>query len=146
MSQVPIPAAWKHVGSTSNAEFYLVDPTLLAIVPHDNTTDDETTARESLAFQDRYWRAVGHRGAVVCFMEPVLSQDAGARGVYANETVNSLSTCFALVSETLFAHAQAAVFTGLSKPGIPTQIFRSLDEARGFIAEMNQARGGAIPG
>jgi hypothetical protein len=146
MREVVIPGSWKHVGSTSNAEFYLVEPTLLAIVPHDNTSDDARTARESLTFQDRYWRSVGHRGAVVCFMDPVLSQDAGARAVYANETAHSLSTCFALVSETMFAHAQAAVFTGLSRPGIPTQVFRSLEDARGFIAEMNESRGGAVPG
>jgi hypothetical protein len=133
---------WVHVGSTSNAEIYEVAPDLLAILPHENTTDDAKTARESLAFQDRHWRQVKRRGAVAVFMDRVVSQDGGARAVYADETADILTTCFALVGETFFGIASSAVFTGLAKPGVPTQVFRSLADARPWIAEMNQARGG----
>jgi len=135
---------WTKLGGTSNADMYLVDPELLAIVPHHDSKDDQATARESLAFQDQHWRKAGRRGAVVVFMDPVLDQDGGARGVYANETHASLSTCFALVGETFFGHATAVVFEGLARPGIPTQVFRSLDDARPWIKEMNQIRGGRV--
>jgi hypothetical protein len=132
---------WQHLGSTSNAEFYEAEPHLLVVVPHENTHDNETTARESITFQDAHWQRVGRRGAAVVFMDPVLNQDAGARAVYANETNDTLTTCYALVGESFFAQATAAVFTGLAKPGIPTQVFRSLGEARPWIAEMHRAKG-----
>jgi len=132
---------WTHIGSTSNAEFYEAEPHILMIVPHDNTRDDEGTARESIAFQDQHWKRVGRRGAAVVFMDPVLEQDGGARGVYANETSDTLTTCYALVGESFFAQATAAVFTGLAKPGIPTQVFRSLDDARPWIVERNRDKG-----
>lgn len=140
-----LPATWTHVGSTSNAEFYEAAPDLLVIVPHADTRDDARTARESLAMQDRHWRRVGRRGAVAVFMDPVLEQDAGAREVYASETAGIATTCFALVGETFFGQAAGAVFTGLARPGPPTQVFRSLDDARPWIAEQNRARGGPIP-
>lgn len=135
---------WQLVGSTSNADFYAIDREVLAVVPRDNTGDDESTARESLAFQNGYWRGLGHRGAAVIFMDPVLEQTGGARAVYANETADSLSTCFALVGETPFGHAAASVFEGLARPGIPTRVFHALAEAVPWIEGMNKARGGRV--
>jgi hypothetical protein len=135
---------WKHLGKSSNADFYEVERELVAIVPFEDTRDDEKTARESVAFQDTHWRRVGHRGAVVVFMDPVLDQDGGARAVYANETHDTLTTCYALVGEGIFAYATATVFEGLARPGVPTRIFRSFADTRAFIEEMNRARGGAI--
>jgi hypothetical protein len=141
MTTLPKPD-WKHLGSTSNAEFYEAAPDLVVIVPHENTKDDEKTARESIAFQDAHWRAVGSRGAAVVVMDRVLDQDSGARAVYANETHDTLTTCYALIGESFFAVATASVFTGLARPGIPTNVFRSLAEAEPWIAEMNRTRGG----
>ena len=135
---------WHLLGKTSNADFYEVEPDLVAVVPFENSKDDEGTARESLAFQDAHWRAVGRRGAAVIFMDPVLEQDGGARAVYANETQNALTTCYALVGETIYAYATSTVFTGLARPAVPTQVFRSFADARPFIAQMNRERGGAL--
>ena len=134
-------SGWAHVGSSDNAEFYVFDPHVLAVVPHDNCTDDARTARQSLAFQTKHWESVGHRGAAVVFMDPILVQEGGARDVYSDETRAILTTCFALVGETFFGRAAAAVFTGLARPGIPTMMFRTLEDARPWIAEMNKARG-----
>jgi hypothetical protein len=130
---------WRHLGTTSNADFYELAPDLLAIVPHRDSRDDASSARESIAFQDRHWKAVGRRGGVVVFMDNVIEQDAGARGVYADETKDTRTTCYALVGETFFGHAAGAVFTGLTRPGPPTQVFRSLADARPWIAEQNAA-------
>ena len=129
-------SAWAHVGSSDNAEFYVIEPYVLAVVPHDNCTDDSVTARQSLAFQTKHWESVGHRGAAV-----IVEPKGGARDVYADETRAILTTCFALVGETFFGRAAAAVFTGLARPGIPTMMFRTLDDAAPWIAEMNQAPG-----
>lgn len=135
---------WKKVGSTSNADFYAIADDILGIAPFVDTTDDQKTARESIAFQDRYWRSLGHRGAVVVFMDTVVQQDAAARAVYAEEVDALPSTCFALVGETFYGYATSQVFTGLSKPGRPTNVFRSLDDARPWLEEMNRAHGGRI--
>jgi hypothetical protein len=138
-----VPPDWTLLGRTSNASMYEVGPALLAILPDEGCVDTEVTARESVAFQDRHWRATGRRGAAVCFMDDVVEQDAGARGVYACETGDTLTTCYALVGETLYAQAVSAVFTGLARPPVPTRVFRSLEEALPWIEQMNRERGGA---
>jgi hypothetical protein len=143
MTEIPV-AEWKHLGSSSNAEFYAIEPDILGVVPIYGCTDDQKTARESLAFQDEHWRKVGHRGAAVIFMDRVLVQDGGARAVYQDESHAMMTTCFALVGETFFGKVTASVFTGLTKPGLPTRVFRSLAEARPWITEMNHARGGPV--
>lgn len=132
---------WARLGSTSNADVFEIEPRVIAVVPRADAVDDADTARESIAFQDRHWASVSRRGAVVVFMDNVLEQTSGARQVYASETGNTLSTCYALVGATMFAQATSAAFTGLSKPQIPTQIFRSLDDARPWIEEVNGATG-----
>ncbi len=139
MTEIPAPD-WTHLGSSTNAEFYEVEPEVLAVVPHQDTTDDGQTARESLAFQRSHWARQGHRGGVVVFMDPVLIQDASARAVYATETDDHPSTCFALVSSTLFGQATASTFEGLTRPGVPTHVFRSLAEALPWVRKMNTAR------
>src|SRR5205809_142114 len=124
---------WKKLGSTSNADVYEVAEDILVISPHQNCHDDTASARESIHFQADHWKKVGHRGGVVVLMDNVVEQDAGARNVYASETLGHPSTCFALVGETFYGRAVGAVFTGITKPPVPTNIFRSLDDARPWI-------------
>jgi hypothetical protein len=131
--------AWKKLGSTSNATFYLIREDILGIVPDVDTTDDQKTARESLGFQEKHWRSVGHGGAVVVFMDTVVQQDADARTVYSDEVGAIPTTCYALVGESFYGFATSQVFTGLAKPGRPTNVFRSLADAQPWIDEMNQA-------
>jgi hypothetical protein len=135
---------WVHVGSSSNTEFYVIGPDILAVLPHERAVDNEASARESLAFQNEHWKKVGHRGAAVIFMDRVLAQDGGARSVYEGESHGVYTTCFALVGETFFGRVTASVYTGLKRPAIPTQVFRSLEEALPWIAESNKTRGGRI--
>jgi hypothetical protein len=137
-------ASWKVLGSTSNAHFYSVRDDILAILPFPDSTDDQETARESIGFQDRHWRSVGHRGAVVVFMDNVVQQDAAARAVYADEVDRLPSTCFALVGESFYGYATSQVFTGLRPPGRPTNVFRSLEDAMPWIEEMNRTNGGSL--
>lgn len=135
---------WTRIGSTSNADFYEMRPDVLVIVPHTDAIDDATTARESLALQKQHWTKVGRRGAVIIWMDPVMEQDSGARGVYASETNGVPTTCYAIVGESFFAMATASVFAGLAKPGIETKIFRSLEEALPWVEDMNRRAGGAL--
>ena|ERR1700733_8502646 len=133
---------WSNVGTTSNATFYRIREDVLGILPHPDTIDDQKTARESIGFQDQYWRSVGHGGAVVVFMDTVVQQDAAARAVYAEEVLSLPTTCFALVGESFYGYATSQVFTGLSKPGRPTNVFRSLSEALPWMDEQNRERRG----
>ncbi|HEY3819986.1 MAG TPA: hypothetical protein VGL81_22630 [Polyangiaceae bacterium] len=137
---IPDPS-WKKLGSTSNAEFYLIREDILGIVPYPDTVDNQKTARESIGFQEKYWRSVGHGGAVVVFMDTVVEQDAAARTVYAEEVHASPTTCYALVGESFYGFAASQVFTGLSKPGRPTSVFRSLTDAQPWIEEQNHPSG-----
>ncbi len=136
--------SWKPLGPTDNADWYQIQDDLIAIVPRENARDTEASARESIAIQQRHWRSVGRRGAVVVFMDNLLDQDSGARAVYMNESDPSCTTCYALVGESLFAQAVASVFTGLARPQVPTRMFRSLAEALPWIDEMNRSRGGPL--
>lgn len=135
---------WPALEPTDNADWYQVREDVIAIVPHENARDNQETARESIAIQQRHWRSAGRRGAVVVFMDNLLDQDSGARAVYMNESDPSCTTCYALVGETLFAQAVASVFTGLARPQVPTRMFRTLDEAMPWIEEMNRTRGGPL--
>jgi hypothetical protein len=140
---VPDPT-WKELGTTSNATFYLIRESVLGIVPFPDSIDDEGTARESIGFQERYWGSVGHGGAVVVFMDTVVEQDVGARAVYTDEVGASPTTCYALVGESFYGFATSQVFTGLAKPGRPTNVFRSLADAQSWIDEQNGQAGGRI--
>jgi hypothetical protein len=131
---------WTRIATLPNANVYEVREDVIAIVPHEDAVDDEASARASLAFQRSHWKARGHRGAVVVFMDPVRDQTAEARGVYATEADAALASCYALVGETFYAQAVSAVFTGLAKPSVPTNVFRTIDEADPWIREVNTRR------
>jgi hypothetical protein len=140
----PDVSTWKHLHRASNADFYEIDSTALAVVPHPSSSDTEKSARESINFQREHWKRLGHKGACVVFLDAVLSQDREARAVYAKESGSTMNTCYVLIVDSFFGHAIAAVFTGLSRPPIPTQVFRNLEEARPWIDQMNRERGGPL--
>ena len=135
---------WRRLPSTANADWYEVDRDVLAIVPHADARDTEASARESIAIQRAHWQGAGHRGGVIVFMENLLDQDSGARAVYMKESDPGCTTCYALVGGTFFSQAIASVFTGLARPKVPTSIFRTLDDALPWVAEMNRRHGGPL--
>lgn len=135
---------WRPLAATDNADWYQIQEDIIAIVPRPDARDTEASARESIALQKRHWQAAGRRGAVVVFMDDLLDQDSGARAVYMNESDPASTTCYALVGETTFGQAVGSVFTGLSRPQVPTRMFRTLEEAMPWIEEMNRARGGPL--
>jgi hypothetical protein len=143
MKTVP-DESWRPLAVLPNADVYEIRDDVIAIVPRQDAVDDEASARASLEFQRSHWKSRGHRGAVVVLMDPMRDQTAGARAAYANEGASTLTSCYALVGETFYAQAVSAVFTGLAKPAVPTNVFRSFDEADVWIREIN-ARRAAVP-
>jgi hypothetical protein len=126
---------WAKFGTSDNADFYEVEPGILAVVPFDGTEDNAETARQSVTIQLDYLRARGKRAGVVVFMDPVLEQHAGARTVYRDLPDPAFQVCFALVGSSAFGRAVGSVFLGLSRPRVPTKMFGSFGEAVAWIRE-----------
>lgn len=120
---------WPVLGRTDNASFLLADPRIIVVVPEEGCTDDESTARESIAFQHAYWKTHGASGAAIVLMDRVGHQTKEARRVYQALADPSLFTLFGLVSSSVFGRAVASVFMGLARPAVPTRMFGSLAQA-----------------
>lgn len=120
---------WTKIGSTSNADFYEVDAEILAVVPYENCSDDEESARASVAMQLEYLRARNRRAGIIVFMDRILEQDAGARRVYRELPDPTFQACFALVGGTSFGRAASSIFLALSPPRAQTRFFSTFDEA-----------------
>lgn len=132
--------AWTKIGATSNADFYEIEPQILAVVPFEGATDDAASAAESVRVQLEHLRATGTRAGVVVFMDRVIEQSSGARAVYRDAPDPTFQECFALVGGTPFGRAVGSLFIGLSPPKIPTRMFGTLDEARRWIRERFAAK------
>ncbi len=137
MSGAPDISGWEKVGETDNAEFFVVEPGILAVVPHDGCVDDDATARQSIEFQHEYWRAQGRSGSSMIFMDRIRDSSAGARKVYGELPDRALIRGFALIGGTVFGRAVASVFIGLSRPAAPTKMFGDVDRARGWLRQQN---------
>lgn len=120
---------WNKFGQTANADFYEISPGILAVVPFNGCTDDETTAKASVRTQLDYLRHNNQKAGVVIFMDNIAQQTAGARAVYRDEPDPAHQVCFALVGGTVFGRAVGSVFLGLSQPRVPTQMFATLEQA-----------------
>ena len=120
---------WHKFGETANATFFEIEPHVLAIVPVEGCTDNETTARASIETQLAYLRSRGRKAGVIIFMDPIAEQTAEARAVYREAPDPVYHACFALVGGTFFGRAVGSVFLGLSKPQVATAMFGSFEEA-----------------
>jgi hypothetical protein len=122
-------AGWTNIGRSSNADFFEVEPRVLAVVPFEGCDDNEETARESIRIQLDHLRAHKRRAGVLVFMDPILTQTTGAREVYRLAPDPAFQACFALVGGTFFGRAVGSVFIGLHPPRVPTRLFADAREA-----------------
>lgn len=120
---------WTVIGKSDNADFYEIEEGLLAIVPFEGSSDDGTTAAQSVRIQLDYLRPRGARASVIVFMDPLVEQHASARVVYRDAPDPAFITCYALVGGTAFGRAVGSIFLGLSPPRVPTRLFGSLEDA-----------------
>jgi hypothetical protein len=133
-------SAWTRIGRSGNADFFEIEPGALAVIPFDGSSDTAGTASESIRIQLAHLRASGRRAGTVVFMDPVASQDAGAREVYHNAPDPMFQTRFALVSSSMFGRAVSSVFIGLHPPRVPTRMFGTLEEALAWIRQTADVR------
>lgn len=125
----PVASAWKKLGTTSNTQYYEVEPGILAAVPHLGASDDERSARQNNAFQMEYFRGSQRPGCVLVLFDRMKGQDTGARRVYQREPDARLLLGTALVGGTLLGRAMASFFLGLSKTQVPVKLFGELNDA-----------------
>lgn len=126
-------SGWTKFGTSDNADFYEIEPNILAVVPFEGTEDDATTARQSVELQLEHLRRNGRRAGVVVFVDPVVAQDGGARTVYRELPDPTFQLCFALVGSSALGRAVGSVFLGLSRPRVPTRMFGDLASALGWV-------------
>ncbi len=129
---------WTKIGTSANADFWLVEPHILAVVPFEGTEDTEATARQSVTIQLEYLRAHGMRAGVIVFMDPVIEQSAGARTMYRDLPDPTFQICYALVGSSAFGRAVGSVFLGLSRPKVPTKMFGSFEDAAAWIRSLGR--------
>ncbi len=128
-------SGWTKIGVSSNADFYEIEPRILAVVPFEGAIDDARTAKESIEVQLAYLRSTGTRAGIVVFMDRVIEQNSGARAVYREAPDPTFQECFALVGGTPFGRAVGSLFIGLSPPKLPTRMFGTLTDATRWIRE-----------
>jgi hypothetical protein len=136
----PDTTRWTAIGRSGNADFFEIEPGVLAVVPFDGSTDNADTASESIRIQLEYLRAGGRRAATVVFMDHVAAQTSGARDVYRLAPDPMFQTGFALVGSTMFGRAVASVFIGLNPPRVPTRMFGTFEEALSWIRQFPASR------
>ena len=122
-------STWTHFGRSANADFFEIEPRILAVVPSDRCDDNEQTARASIRIQLEHLRAHRRRAGVLVFMDRILTQSAAAREVYRSAPDPAFQTCFALVGGSVFGRAVGSMFIGIHPPRVPTRLFASTEEA-----------------
>jgi hypothetical protein len=127
---------WEAVGETANTRYFVIKEGVLGAVPHPRSTDNLTTARENMAFQNEYFKKRGEPGVVVIFFDALVEQDKDARRVYQTDGDDKLVLASLLVGGTLLSRAMGSFFLGLAKPRIPVKLFKGLDEALAWAEQL----------
>jgi hypothetical protein len=133
-------SSYKIIGKTTNTTVYIAesDPDLLIIIPKDGTVDSVQDARENAAFYHDYARTLGKPCGSLILMTNMLGQDAETRRVYA-ESDPRLFFAAALVVENALSRALGSFFIGLARPGLPTKLFNTIDNAIEWLKTMRPA-------
>lgn len=132
-----IDDGWPRLGRTDNATIYAAHRRVLVVAPDDGSTDDESTALQSLDFQRSYWSREQTTGTTIILMDLVGHQTKGARHIYQTKVDTERTNGFALVTRSLFGRAVASVYMGLARPPVLTRMFAELAAALAWAHDRN---------
>ena len=141
MSDAETEAGLIKVGATSNTHYFTPasERELLVVSPNAGLIDSPDQARENVAYQSAHAMALsGKRCGVIVRMDRLFSQDAASRQVYAEGMKPELFFGAALVVPSPLSRAIGSFFIGLSKPAIPTRLFKSTSEALAWLRSIRE--------
>lgn len=130
-------AQFREVGRTENTDYFVAADDVLIVMPRTGTVDDAASAAANVEFQLGYARKLGKKIGTVVHLPGLLSQDSGARKIYANDMDPELVYGAALIVSNALSRAIGSFFLGLTKPKFPTRLFDNVDNA---IAWLEQQR------
>jgi hypothetical protein len=133
MASPVLPAEWKPVGSTRNTRYFQVGADVLVVMPEQGLKDDGPSARTNIDFQTRHAVASGRPCAVVVMLTSLVSQDGEARRIYAAGMDPRVFFAAALIVSNPLARAIGSFFLGLTRPGVPTRLFDSIEPALAWV-------------
>jgi hypothetical protein len=81
---------YPHFSTLAGANYYLVDPDNILIVPPKGYFDSPGQARESADFKNAFALKLGKKCGDIIVMSNVLSQDTEARRIYSEQAANGL--------------------------------------------------------
>lgn len=134
---------WTPIGETFNTRYYLAAHDIAIVVPEPGLKDDGSSASVNMDFQTRWAVSSGTRCAVVVYLTNLLSQDSEARRIYAAGMDQNVFFAAALVVTNPISRAIGSFFIGLTKPGVPTQIFGSIESAVAWCESQRPPRANA---
>jgi len=134
---------WRPLVATPYGGYYLVEPGLIATVPHPGVTHTVESAWAQLRRLHDAVRALGERCGVAVFVDRVSHQDPAARRIWSQQLEPDLVAGLALIGKTALARAIANFFIGLSRPTVPTRLFGTSDEGFSWLRVQVQAAGRA---
>ena len=129
-----VPEQWTLLGRTYNTHYYLLADDVLIVLPDKGLKDDGASARVNIDYQTAYSRLLGRPCCVIVVIDSLTSQDSEARRIYASGMQTSLFYAVALIVSNPLARAIGSFFLGLSKPGVPTRLFESVEAAAAWVA------------
>jgi hypothetical protein len=138
MSQRPsaLPS-WRPIGRTSNTSYYWAPDDMLIVLPDTGLKDDETSARENVAYQKSLARTVARPVGLVVYLGALLGQDPAARRIYA-ELDPTVFLGSALVVSSPLARAIGSFFMGLSRPRFPARLVENIDDGLRWLATLRK--------
>ena len=135
---VPDTSKWSEIGRSDNTRYFVIERGLLIGVPDDGSVDTEQTAIQNVDFQNQYFRD-NDGGIVIVVIDPMTSQDKGARTIYQSRPDPSIFWGTALVGGSMLSRAIGSFFLGLAKPKTPFKMFSKLEEALPWARDLLQS-------
>jgi hypothetical protein len=128
MGSPPDIASWTQVGESTNANFFEIEPRVLAVVAKERMADDGQTALENVGVHKRYFRESG-RGVIIGFTDGGTSQNRDAREVYQKQLDSTVLLGVTIIGGTALSRAFASFFIGFTRPQVPFKLSKDFDDA-----------------
>ncbi len=133
-------SAWARIGETTNTEYFVIEPGIVAVVPRKGAIDVFETAQENVNFVNEHGRREGRPVVMVVFFDRLAAQDSSARKVYSAGPDPTAVCGGAMLGGGLLGRAVASVFLAIVKPKVVFRMFGAYDEALAWARSLHAAQ------